>query len=852
MSILRFNILTFIFLAAYSTAANSQTITSWSELWNGAQTAEQILDPDDNVNTHCDFQTGEYAEEMSNLNSFKNIEVQINNKKKWIRNGLAILKTKSNHMHKSFFTLNNDNKFEIKSNFYSFKWNKDKFKSGLVWDSFTDYMNIDQKYKSKFKAKVIVNYDFGTCIYDARVRQTGDMMDHISYQRDNLIQSLSIQLKEGSIANIVNFKLFRKEARNALTEILITLLLKELDYIAPRTRLVSVNVNGYERDMLFQENPVKEMLEKNLRREGPLFEGDETVQYNTSSYTDGYEWKNQEFIFSLSNTRIENKKWAMQNNSALRMALKAQSKLQLVYMDWRSQTSDSVSITPRSIKIDHLTQGNSFATNDLEAYNILILLGLGDTHQFTANRKFFWNSLKGAFEPVYYDSMIAHNKIPEIKPFKFSLDQDYFYSKKFIKIVENLNFKLNNIKIDQIIDEAMLLCRGYYCVKKDMVKFFNDIKKNLEMYQSMLEYDKKNLKVIDESLDEKQTIRNYKNRLFHYLPNSNVYFIDINSININKNLEESPQIKAIKCNIPSCEEVLVTREFVLDMMKADTYGRYEQHTYGGVYNNQNKTTKTFIEELKIEITHSFGSSVIYDSNSKTIKFYQDNKDDWFLLSDVNLSNINFEMISSFDNNKKLISRFNEYGLTGCINFFQVNFINVNMKIVGGGCEDSLNIIKSTGAINELNVSEALSDAVDLDFSNLKIKLLDVSRAQNDCLDVSGGTYHLHYGLLKGCGDKGISVGESSHFTGKNIFVNNSNIGISSKDSSITNIDYLSAKDMNLCLEAYQKKQEFYGSKLFVNKSDCLPSSQGKENNFFKDDNSLISINGIKHNTNMYN
>ena len=64
-----------------------------------------ILDPDDNVNTHCDFQTGEYAEEMSNLNSFKNIEVQINNKKKWIRNGLAILKTKSNHMHKSFFTL---------------------------------------------------------------------------------------------------------------------------------------------------------------------------------------------------------------------------------------------------------------------------------------------------------------------------------------------------------------------------------------------------------------------------------------------------------------------------------------------------------------------------------------------------------------------------------------------------------------------------------------------------------------------------------------------------------------------------------------------------------------------------
>ena len=155
MKILRFNILTFIFLVFYSTNANSQNINNWSELWHGVQPVEKILDLDHNINTHCDFQTGEYAEEMSSLNSFKNIEVQINNKKKWVRNGLAILKSKKNHKHKSFLTLNN-NKFEIKSNFFSLRWNKDKFNNGLVWDSFTDYMNIEEKYKSKFNAKVIV------------------------------------------------------------------------------------------------------------------------------------------------------------------------------------------------------------------------------------------------------------------------------------------------------------------------------------------------------------------------------------------------------------------------------------------------------------------------------------------------------------------------------------------------------------------------------------------------------------------------------------------------------------------------------------------------------------------------
>ena len=123
---------------------------------------------------------------------------------------------------------------------------------------------------------------------------------------------------------------------------------------------------------------------------------------------------------------------------------------------------------------------------------------------------------------------------------------------------------------------------------------------------------------------------------------------------------------------------------------------------------------------------------------------------------------------------------------------------------GGGCEDSVNIIKRSGKIEKIEVSNAFSDAVDIDFSNIIIKQLNVTQANNDCFDVSGGEYYIENALLNKCGDKGISVGESSELQGTQIKINDSNIGIASKDSSITNIQYFLANNMNMCLEAKPK------------------------------------------------
>ena len=67
-----------------------------------------------------------------------------------------------------------------------------------------------------------------------------------------------------------------------------TELLREFDFISPRTQLVEVNVNGIKNMMIFQEKSSKELLEFHKRREGPILEGDEKYMMKFSSKVKNY------------------------------------------------------------------------------------------------------------------------------------------------------------------------------------------------------------------------------------------------------------------------------------------------------------------------------------------------------------------------------------------------------------------------------------------------------------------------------------------------------------------------------------------------------------------------------------
>ena len=107
---------------------------------------------------------------------------------------------------------------------------------------------IPEKSKRRFKAEVKVLYKDNTyCIFDAKVRTQGDLKDHIFYKDGKVYQSLDVTLTDGHINNITKFKLFLKGTRgNEVDEILMTELLREFGYLAPRTDIVNVKITIFQ------------------------------------------------------------------------------------------------------------------------------------------------------------------------------------------------------------------------------------------------------------------------------------------------------------------------------------------------------------------------------------------------------------------------------------------------------------------------------------------------------------------------------------------------------------------------------------------------------------------------------
>ena len=64
--------------------------------------------------------------------------------------------------------------------------------------------------------------------------------------------------------------------------------------------------------------------------------------------------------------------------------------------------------------------------------------------------------------------------------------------------------------------------------------------------------------------------------------------------------------------------------------------------------------------------------------------------------------------------------------------------NINISASNSNCEDTINFINSKGSIDTVLIRNSFSDALDVDFSELKINEIQISNALNDCADFSYG------------------------------------------------------------------------------------------------------------------
>ena len=123
------------------------------------------------------------------------------------------------------------------------------------------------------------------------------------------------------------------------------------------------------------------------------------------------------------------------------------------------------------------------------------------------------------------------------------------------------------------------------------------------------------------------------------------------------------------------------------------------------------------------------------------------------------------------------------------------------------CEDTINIVNSYGNLSEILVEKAASDAIDLDFSNIKINSIKVLNAINDCLDVSFGEYFISNLTVTKCGDKGISVGEKSKFISEKAIINFSSIG--HPKTLKTTINFGNFQTLKLAMKSLKKSKNLW-------------------------------------------
>lgn len=218
--------------------------------------------------------------------------------------------------------------------------------------------------------------------------------------------------------------------------------------------------------------------------------------------------------------------------------------------------------------------------------------------------------------------------------------------------------------------------------------------------------------------------------------------------------------------------------------------------------------------------------ISFEKNSKfgNVTFFNGKLEDWSIKFNINVN----DPYPGTD----------ESNLTGCLNFYDVKINNISLDLKGSNCEDSVNFVRSIGIIKEIKIKDSFYDSLDADFSNLTIKNIFVEGSKNDCLDFSFGEYQIENAELNLCGDKGISVGEVSSVKIIETKIDNSKVGVATKDFAETKIENIQLNKVDTCYQVYNKKTEFAGGYLKINKSSCKNNFQ----NYQVDKRSKIEIN----------
>ena len=179
---------------------------------------------------------------------------------------------------------------------------------------------------------------------------------------------------------------------------------------------------------------------------------------------------------------------------------------------------------------------------------------------------------------------------------------------------------------------------------------------------------------------------------------------------------------------------------------------------------KNKSRSIYEYKLikNIKLFSLYKDDVKIDFEKKTININMRKKNNFFILSGVGkkekkLSNFNNWKISLNNSNVENLSKnitldkyFDEYGVRGCLNLFDLNVSEINISIENCKLENALEIVYVDGSINDIFISNSKHDGLDVDFGNIKFKNVLIQNSGSDCVDLSFGNYYFENLVVYSC------------------------------------------------------------------------------------------------------
>lgn len=745
------------------------------------------------------------------LISLSLITIFLGNKEKLTHESLKTVKKKIVKCNElNYEDLNYIENLDFKDfNFQVYFDNERRWKKSLLNDHVQSYKNnkniVNQDLRlynisERHNGSIEIQTQKISCYLKARIRPHGNLSDH----RTGNLPSLNINLKEGNIKGITRFLLLKPKTRGYNNEVFNSVLLKQIGFLAPITFNTKVFYNNEKFDLIFQEKIVKEMLERFDLRESFIAELDER-----------FFWHDPLDAKEFSKFGVANSKLVLKNQKNQIIAEYATSLL---------NDLDRIHYRLDEILIDYSTLSKALEKEYFDRLEIFdaILYSVYAGHGLEIDdRKFYFNPFSRKFLPIFYDAggglLTKKNKLSNLNI--ESYNQKFLPSAKkgsslALQTISSLN--LENLRTE-------LSKMGMFFNNKDLSKIIDRIKFNL-LYLSKLSENKlfkisinKQKEIIDSN---NQSYNKNINRNFVYYSNNFDHFISCefqkkNCRDFKINISDKSELLRQNLSYDKKHFIYLGQNLMGTSSENFFYRNFDKFTEKNFeVKNINDEIKIFFnKKVNIEIFQDKKEIYITNYDQERVVFFDSNLNEWSIKYSRDLS-------ETYNSKKSNFVSSDEFGLTGCLTFLNSKVNNLNLKLENMKCEDSVNFIKTNGHINKIVVYNSAFDSIDADFSSIIFKELNIKNSGNDCLDFSYGEYVIQNANLAHCKDKAISAGEKSLLKINKVKIDNSDIGIASKDSSKVLVENTRMNEVRNCLSSYKKKQEFWGGYIFANNINC--------------------------------